>query len=641
MCGIAGWVDFERDLTRERPIVQRMTDTMRNRGPDAEGIWLEPHAALGHRRLSIIDLEGGRQPMVAEENGKPVAVLIYTGEVYNFRELRSQLQGLGHTFKTHSDTEVVLKAWQQWGTDFTSKLNGMFAFAIWDVRQRELLLVRDRMGIKPLYYYPTPHGVLFGSEPKAILANPLAKAVLDDDGLRELLIFCKTPGVTQLRGLRELRPGHVLQVRQGHLQERAYWKLEAKPHTDDLKTTVRTIRELLEDIVTRQLISDVPLCTLLSGGLDSSAITALAQRALVSQGAGPVRSFAVDFVNNARDFTPDEFRPTPDAPFVADVARHVKSHHTDIVLSAQQLADPRVRETVLHARDLPISMGDMDTSMYLLFHAIRQHSTVALSGESADEVFGGYSWFHDAAAVAAPTFPWMALRGRGLGSRTQAFSPGWIEQLALQDYVDTRYQEALAEVPRLEGETGLERRMREVFYLHLTRWLQMLLDRKDRMSMATGLEVRVPFCDHRLVEYVFNTPWSMKTFDGREKSLLRAASADVLPQSVVERKKSPYPSTRDPAYGRFLRQQLAEVLADPDAPVRPLLDRERTRALVEDDHDDGTPFARTSTEQVLMLNDWLTQYDVTLVSSGTPGFWSENDERGLSPSVGDAEPASP
>jgi asparagine synthase (glutamine-hydrolysing) len=617
MCGIAGWIDFERNLTRERAIAEAMTRTLHNRGPDGSGLWLAPHAALGHRRLSIIDLEGGRQPMAAEENGQVVAVLVYTGEVYNFRELKAELVSLGRTFRTQSDTEVVLEAYRQWGSAFAERLNGMFAFALWDARAQTLLLVRDRLGIKPLYYLPTPHGVLFGSEPKAILAHPGVRAEVDDDGLRELLSSIKTPGEALFRGMREVRPGHVVTVTRGGLRERAYWKLEARPHTDDLKTTVRTLRELLEDIVARQLISDVPLCTLLSGGLDSSVITALSQRALSAQGAGPVRSFAVDFVHNARDFTPDELRATPDAPFVREVAAHVHSRHTDIVLSAEELAAPHARASVLHARDLPISMGDMDTSMYLLFRAIRQHSTVALSGESADEVFGGYSWFHDPQAISASTFPWHAATLKTLGSLQYALAPGLLQRLGVQEYIQARYQEALAEVPRLAGETGLERRMREVSYLHLTRFLQVLLDRKDRTSMATGLEVRVPFCDHRLVEYVFNVPWAMKTFDGREKSLLRAAAVDLLPRSVLERRKSPYPSTKDPAYTRLLHQQFTGLLHQKGAPVKPLLEEAPLHSLAQEPLGNQPPWARPCMEQVLMFNAWLEDYGVQPISSPT------------------------
>lgn len=617
MCGIAGWVDYERDLTQEREVAQRMTNTMARRGPDAEGLWLSPRAAMGHRRLAIIDLEGGRQPMIATENGAPVAVLIYTGEVYNFRELRAELEGLGHRFETRSDTEIVLHAYLQWGASFPERLNGMFAFAIWDVRAQALLLVRDRMGVKPLYYQPTATGVLFGSEPKAILANPLAPAVVDEDGLREVFSFCKTPGRAVFRDMREVKPGHVLCVRREGVTERRYWALETRPHTDDLPTTIRTVRELLEDIVSRQLISDVPLCSLLSGGLDSSVVTALAQKALKAEGAGPVRSFSVDFAGQAENFKPDELRATPDAPFVADVARHISSAHTDIVLSASELSDPAVRATVIGARDLPLSLGDLDASLYLLFRAIRAHSTVALSGESADEVFGGYLWFHDPHAVAAETFPWIAMRNRGgmTGSWPTLMDPKLSEKLEIDDHIGQAYRDAIAEVPRLEGETGHERRMREICYLHLTRFVQMLLDRKDRMSMATGLEVRVPFCDHRLVQYVYNTPWAMKTFDGYEKSLLRAASTDLLPRSVLERRKSPYPATQDPAYDQALRIQLSRLLDTPDAPVLPLLDRERARAFAAGAVERQGDFAvRAPMEHALQFNAWLERHKVRLVA---------------------------
>ncbi|WP_437933718.1 asparagine synthase (glutamine-hydrolyzing) [Sorangium sp. So ce341] len=614
MCGIAGWVDYARDLTRERDVLQKMTRTMKNRGPDDEGLWLTPRAGLGHRRLAIIDLEGGRQPMIADEHGAPAAVLAYTGEVYNFRELRGELEALGHRFRTSSDTEVVLRAYLEWGASFPERLNGMYAFALWDAREEELLLVRDRMGIKPLFYQPTGSGVLFGSEPKAILANPLAPPVVDETGLRELFAFVKTPGLAVFRDMREVRPGHVVRVRREGVTERRYWALESRPHTDDLPTTIRTVRELLDDIVARQLISDVPLCTLLSGGLDSSAVTSLAQKTLREAGAGPVRSFSVDFVGQADNFKADELRSTPDAPYVVEVQRHVGSDHADIVLSAAELADPAVRAIVLRARDIPVGFGDMDASLYLLFRAIRERSTVALSGESADEIFGGYRWFHDPEAVAAATFPWSSVRTRMRSSSSIAtlLAPDLLGRLDVQGYIAGRYAEALAEVPRLPGEDGKERRMREISYLHLTRFLQLLLDRKDRMSMATGLEVRVPFCDHRLVEYVFNTPWSMKTFDGREKSLLRAASGDLLPRSVLERRKSPYPATQDPAYAQALRGQLGRLLAQKDAPVLPLLDAARARAAASSAGGPSDEVSRSSVEQVLLLNDWLARYEVKL-----------------------------
>jgi asparagine synthase (glutamine-hydrolysing) len=617
MCGITGWVNFDRDLSREGHIMQAMTDTMACRGPDAEGAWLCPHAALGHRRLSIIDIEGGRQPMALEQDGRTLAVMTYSGEVYNFRELREELAGHGHHFRTSSDTEVVLHAYRQWGEDFVDRLNGMYAFAIWDLRTEELLLVRDRMGIKPLYYHQTPHGVVFGSEPKALLANPEVEGVVDTDGLRELLGFVKTPERSVFRGVYEVRPGQLVRIKRAGITKRRYWRLEAREHTDDLDTTIHTVRGLLDDIVDRQLISDVPLCSLLSGGLDSSAITALAAKALRAQGGGPVRSFAVDFTGYTENFKADAMRDTPDAPYVHELAEYVAADHTDIVLSTADLIDPAVRGTVLRAADMPNSMGDLYTSLYLLFRAIRGHSTVALSGESADEVFGGYRWFHDQHAVNADTFPWLAMLDNSFRSdaanEANLLDPGLTKQLDLPAYRDASYRAALAEVPYLDGVTGLERRMREVCYMHLTRFVQILLDRKDRMSMASGLEVRVPFCDHRLVEYVFNTPWAMKTFDGREKSLLRAAAADVLPESIVQRRKSPYPSTQDPTYERALRDTLAKLLAQENPPVAGLLNMDRARALVDAPVGSvSLDMFRRNIELVLQLNAWLQQYDLRL-----------------------------
>ncbi|MGH3391107.1 MAG: asparagine synthase (glutamine-hydrolyzing) [Actinomadura sp.] len=615
MCGITGWVDFERDLRERRETVQAMTDTMACRGPDAEGMWLSPHAALGHRRLSIIDLEGGRQPMSVEADGRTVAVLTYSGEVYNFRELRAELTGHGHRFRTSSDTEVVLHAYLRWGEDFVDHLNGMYALAIWDVHGEALLLVRDRMGIKPLFYRPTPHGVVFGSEPKALLANPEVDRVVDADGLRELFGFVKTPERAPFRGMYEVRPGQLVRVGRAGITKRRYWRLEAREHTDDLDTTVRTVRGLLEDIVDRQLISDVPLCALLSGGLDSSAVTALAAAALAAQGGGAVRSFAVDFAGYTEHFSADAMRDTPDAPYVHELAAHVGADHTDIVLSTADLMEPAVRGAVLRAVDQPNPMGDMFTSLYLLFRAIRGHSTVALSGESADEVFGGYRWFHDPEAVAADTFPWLGMVAGGEHGNAWLLDAGLLALLDLPGYREASYRAALAEVPYLDGVTGPERRMREICYLHLTRFVQILLDRKDRMSMASGLEVRVPFCDHRLVEYVFNTPWSMKTFDGREKSLLRAAAADLLPESVLQRRKSPYPSTQDPGYERALRDELGKLLAREDAPVRDLLDMDRARALAENADPVGPvslEASRQDIEMALQLDAWLDRYDVRL-----------------------------
>jgi asparagine synthase (glutamine-hydrolysing) len=609
MCGITGWVAYRHDLGSglggERDVVDAMTETMSCRGPDARGTWFAPHVALGHRRLAVIDLPGGEQPMTADviSEGRTITLgMVYSGEVYNYTELRDELRRRGHAFHTDSDTEVVLRAYAEWGTAFAERLNGMYALAIWDPRIETLVMVRDRMGIKPFFYYPTADGVMFGSEPKAILANPAVPAVVEADGLRELMTISKTPGHSLWAGMHEVEPGTVVTVDRSGIRTSVYWRLETKEHTDDQDTSVAHVRELLDDITRRQLIADVPRCVLLSGGLDSSAITGLAAGQLSEVGK-KVRSFAVDFAGQEENFQPSELRTTPDTPYVHDVADKVHSQHSDIVLDNAILTDPEIRRKVVRANDAPMG-GDIFNSLYLLFSAIREQSTVALSGESADEVFGGYLWFHDADVRKREMFPWIAFgaarRQRGQGTVLQ---PNVLKKLDLMGHLRDRYADAVGEVERLDGESDDEWTMRKICYLHLTRFVRMLLDRKDRMSMAVGLEVRVPFCDHRLVEYVYNTPWSLKTFDGKEKSLLRAATRDVLPDSVAERKKSPYPQTQDPAYVDALAVQVRGLLAENHS-VFEFVDRTAVEPLAK------TPTAqsRRSLEQTLSWAAWLDLY---------------------------------
>jgi asparagine synthase (glutamine-hydrolysing) len=613
MCGIAGWVSFDDDLRVHQNVIIGMTKTMERRGPDAGGVWIDRHVALGHRRLAIIDLAGGVQPMQAEEEGRTTASLIYTGEVYNFVELRDELRQLGHRFKTRSDTEAVLRGYLQWGDKVAERLNGMFAFAIWDVRTEELLLVRDRMGVKPLYYYPTADGVLFGSEPKAILAHPGVRRRVNKDGFREILVLAKNPEATIYAGMHEVRPGQVVRVNRNGLTKRRYWTLTAREHEDDLPRTIETVTELLEDIVRRQIVSDVPICSLLSGGLDSSTVTAMAHRAMAIQQGGRVRSFSVDFADHGAAFVAGDFHKSSDTPFVRDFVAHVGCDHTEVVLDSRELADRDLNRAVLQASDFPLSVsGDMFSSLYRLFQAVRAESTVALSGESADEVFGGYPWFHDPKAVSAATFPWLAAAG-GTFDSTKVLDTDLLERLNLAEFQADSYAQAIAETPAQRSEDAVERRMREISYLHLTRFVQFLLDRKDRMSMAVGLEVRVPFCDHRLVDYVFNIPWRLKTFDGREKSVLRAAARELLPNSILERQKSPYPSTQDPAYEMAIRGDVAALLEDRSHPAASLFNRKVVEDMLM------RPLGTTSSlpdrgglERVRSIGAWVKDYGVML-----------------------------
>ena len=607
MCGITGWVDWERDLRQYGDEVESMARTMACRGPDAQGTWMSARAALGHRRLAIIDLEGGRQPMsTVVPSGRGIAVLTYSGEIYNFRELRAELQRRGHRFETRSDTEVCLRAYLQWGQDCVRRFNGMFAFAIWDSAQQLLFMARDHLGIKPLYYHAYDGGVIFGSEPKAVLANPLFDATVDAEGLAELFAMfgSRTPGNGLFKGLAEVRPGWTVTVDRSGVHPRRYWQLQSMPHTDDPFTTAAIVRDILADTVTRQLISDVPLCALVSGGLDSSAVAAMAASSLAAQGEGKLHTFSVDFAGSEADFVADRNRPERDAPYVRALVEHIGSDHTDVLLQTPDLLG--IQDLATGARDLPC-MGDLDASLYLLFKAIQGRSTVALSGESADEVFGGYAWFHDPAGIARRGFPW-AMDDLGFGN---VLSPELKAAVRPAEYVGDRYAEALAEVPRLDGESGEDARRREVNYLGLTRFLPVLLDRKDRMSMAVGLEVRVPFCDHRLVEYTWNVPWHLKCPGGTPKGLLRNAVADLLPAELVHRKKSMFPVAPDPRYDAAVRTRAKQLLAG-DSQIGPLLDHDRVLALVDGTSRRPPWMQRLALAYLTQIEHWMQTYGVAV-----------------------------
>ncbi|MGL5512273.1 MAG: asparagine synthase (glutamine-hydrolyzing) [Sporomusa sp.] len=577
MCGITGWIDWQENLTEKRHILSAMIETLAARGPDAQGAYVTPCAALGHRRLSVIDPVGGAQPMV-RFRGNQKFIITYNGELYNTQEIRQQLEDRQYTFTTQSDTEVLLVAFIEWGSACVERLNGIYAFGIWDEDNQSLFLARDRIGVKPLFYAEEGSSFLFGSELKTLLANPLVRPEIDEQGLAEVFMLgpARTPGNGVFRAIKELKPGHCMVYNRRGKFITQYWALASRPHTDSFSVTTAKVRDLLIDAATRQLVSDVPLCTLLSGGLDSSALTALAVMSHKQSGADNLHTYSVDYVDNELYFKANSFQPNPDAPWVTRVSDHFGTYHHNILIDTPELASS-LRPAAL-ARDLP-GMADIDTSLYLFCREIKKEATVALSGECADEVFGGYPWFHREDMIHATTFPW---------SPNPEIRIPWLRQeiqakIKPAEYVAQRYSDALAEVPHLPGEDARAARMREIFYLSLTRFMPTLLDRKDRMSMACGLEVRVPFCDHRLVEYVWNVPWSMKNYQQREKGLLRQALNGILPEDVLWRKKSPYPKTHNPAYTKAVVGKALSILNDPDSPLKALLEINKLKEIAQSD----------------------------------------------------------
>ena len=615
MCGIAGWIDWQQDLRNETQTLKSMAQSVAHRGPDTEGLWISRHAGLAHRRLVVVDPVGGAQPM-AYAQGEREYVLVYNGELYNTEDVRRELVARGHTFRSYSDTEVLLHAYVEWGAECLARLNGIFAFAVWEEREQTLFLARDRLGVKPLFFSRQGSTFLFGSEIKAILANPAVPARIDSTGLAELLLIgpARTPGTGLFRGIEELKPGHYMMHSPRGTSVNRYWQLESREHEDDLHTTQAKVRELVIDAVKRQLISDVPVCTLLSGGLDSSAITALATRQLEKEGKGRLHTYSIDFSGNDRSFQANEYQPDADEPWVQRMSGLLVTTHHRLLFDTKELMEALLLS--MRANDYP-GMTDIDASLLLFCREIKKHHTVALSGEAADEVFGGYPWFTRQESLQASTFPW-ALKNK---ERFRVLSPDLVRALRPEEYVENKYRQALSEVPCLAGETGLDARLREMSYLNITRFMPTLLDRKDRMSMACGLEVRVPFTDHRLVEYVWNIPWSMKQVDGREKGILRRAMQGILPADVLYRKKSPYPKTHNPAYLRATRDWLLEILADQSSPLHSLLDVPTVRQIAQNN---GLGFGPTWFGQLMgapqlfaylaLIDAWLREYKVSIIT---------------------------
>ncbi|MCR4430289.1 MAG: asparagine synthase (glutamine-hydrolyzing) [Tepidanaerobacteraceae bacterium] len=613
MCGITGFIDFEDDLTQKKPLLEKMTMTLSRRGPDDVGYRLFSHAAFGHRRLIVVDPAGGGQPMEREIHGRKCCIT-YNGELYNTDELRKELLGMGYSFTSRSDTEVLLVSYIAWGENCVDRLNGIFAFGIWDEAGQKLFMARDRLGVKPLFYAKRGTSFIFGSEIKALLAHPLVNPELDATGLAEIFALgpARTPGCGVFRGIEELKPGYALSHDSRGTRIRQYWALESRVHEDDIDATVQKVSFLIKDTVKRQLVSDVPVCTLLSGGLDSSAVTALVSDVYASVGQKTLSTFSVDYAGNDIYFKASEFQPNSDSYYVQKVSACLHTDHHLVIIRNADLAE--ALDDAVMARDLP-GMADVDSSLYLFCREVKREATVALSGEGADEIFGGYPWFRRPDDFSSDTFPWT----RMMQMRSKILSPELIDSIKPEEYVKNRYREALDEVPRLAGENAFDRRIREITYLSITRFMPTLLDRKDRMSMYTGLEVRVPYCDHRLVQYVWNIPWQMRSCGNMEKGLLRKAMEGILPQDVLYRKKSPYPKTHNPEYLAIVRNRMLEILNDPASPLLPFINKEAVNELAASDASslDIPWFGQLMTTPQLLAylvqtDFWMRKYGVTV-----------------------------
>ncbi len=609
MCGIAGWLDWEKDIS-ESDCISAMSESLRRRGPDESGIYVDKNICLIHRRLVVVDPENGKQPMTFNFNDKKYTV-VYNGELYNTDEIRRELEGLGHSFRGHSDTEVLLKSFVQWGKDCVNKLNGIFAFAVWDDSNKELFLARDRIGVKPLFFYFYNNGIIFASEIKTLLCNLIVKPVVDEVGLKEIFFMGpgRTPGNGVIKGVEELKPGEYMVFSKNKTIKNFYWKLQAKEFEDSLSVAIEKTRFLVTDSINRQLVSDKPLCCFLSGGLDSSIISKVASDYYRKENK-TLCTYSVDYVDNEKYFKKNKYQPNSDLEYINIMVNYIKSNHKTVTLSNGTLANALYDSTL--ARDLP-GMADIDSSLLLFCKEIKKDFTVALSGECADEIFGGYPWYHDREILFDETFPW----SRSLNIRRNILKEGFLK--SGENYVQEKYLSTIKDVPKLNGESKLNARMREMFILNIKWFMQTLLDRKDRMSMYNGLEVRVPFCDYRIVEYAFNMPWEIKALNGREKGVLREAMKGILPYEIIYRKKSPYPKTHNPVYMKAVSDKVKTILQDKTSVLSSILDYNKVVDLIENEEKVNENWygqlmrVPQIMAYIIQIDCWMKKYKIDLI----------------------------
>ena len=583
MCGIVGFVNFKQVLTKHKNVLLNMNSSLINRGPDEDGYYIKEHVALAHKRLIVIDPKGGKQPMV-EQLSENEYVIVYNGQIYNTKELRQTLEENGFTFKGHSDTEVLLKSYIYYGKNVVHHLNGIFAFAIWDQKNEELFIARDHFGIKPLFYTMQNNSFIFASEIKAIFQYPGVKKILNSQGIAELFGIgpAHTPGTTVFDNIFELKPSYFAIFNRSGFHLEKYWKLASMPHTENFAQTCDHLSFLLKDAITRQLVSDVPLCTFLSGGLDSSIITKFASDYCFENNLAPLDTYSIDYVDNDKNFVKSDFQPNSDNYYINLMVNKLHTKHHSIVIDTPELAE--YLEDAMIARDMP-GMADIDSSLLLFCKNVKPYATVSLTGECADEIFGGYPWFFRDDALHSGTFPWSI----AISERQTLLAPHIAKRVDLKGYIDYRYNESLSEVEILDTDSPETAEKRKISYLTLNWFMQTLLDRSDRMAMYSGFELRVPFCDYRLAQYVWNIPWEIKALNGREKGLLRYVSRKFLPSEIVDRKKSPYPKTHNPTYLAKVKSMLSDIMAKTNAPINSLLNRDYIMEILETD---GKAFTR-------------------------------------------------
>ena len=609
MCGIVGFINYKKIIPNYKSVLNNMLQTLSHRGSDEKNSYINKNVCIGSTQFINQISNNLKQPLI-EKYSFGEYVIVSDSQIYNAKELKETLIENGFSFNSYSDTEILLKGYIHYKTDIVNQINGVFSFAIWNTKTQELFIARDRFGIKPLFYTQSDDGFIFASELKAIFEYPGIQKVLDSQGVSELFGLgpANTPGLTVYKNIFEIKPGHFAIYNQAGLHIEKYWELKTRIHLDDFQTTCITAKDILEDSINRQIPSDMSICTFLSGGLDSSILSYYISNYRKENGLSPLDTYSVDYVDNDKNFIKSDFQPNSDNYYIKLMTENIHSTHHSVMLDTPDLAN--ALEDVLIARDVP-GMADVDSSLYLFCKEVKKEKNISLMGECADEVFGGYPWFFRDDALNSGTFPWSI----AIDERQKILHPDISKKVHLKEYIDFRYNQTLANVEILDNDSYETSQKRKISYLTIKWFMNTLITRADRMSMANGFEVRVPFCDYRLVEYMYNVPWEMKAYNGREKGLLRHIMKGILPDEIVDRKKSPYPKTHNPTYLHAVKTMLTDIMKNNDSPINYLLNREYILEIL---NTDGKAFSRPWFGQLMtgpqliaylcQVNMWLEKY---------------------------------
>ena len=598
MSGICGFCNFKADYVRQKDgheyLLERMKGALAHRG--------------GGRNVirCFLGLSGGF--------ARDGYVILCDADIFNTEELRHLLEAKGFVCQTSDEAEVILGCYLHYGNDCANMLNGAFAFVIWNEAQESgpLFLCRDRLGVKPLFYTCVRDTIVFASEMKALFEFPGVKAVLDNEGLREIfgLFPSRTAGNAVLKNIYEIKPGHNAVYKDNRLAEQKYWDVVSQPNDFTRAEAVAHVRYLVEDAVKRQMRADVPLCTFLSGGLDSSIITAIAAREYAKEGR-TLDTFSFDYAENETHFTANSYQSDTDRKWAEQVAALTKTNHTHIVCGVKDLAS--CLYPAVTARDLP-GMADIDASLLYFCREVGQTHRIALTGEGADELFGGYPWFHDEAALTGAAFPWI----RQLDFRKSLLSPVLAQELDLEAYAAQAYQNSVAAMPLPENdENAQEHHLRIMTYLNMKWVMANLIERTERMGAHVSFLGRMPYADYRLVEFLWNMPWQFKCV-GAPKNLLRDAFADLLPDALINRRKNPFPKIYHPLYARLLNAKMTQILNDPSSPLLPLINIQAFEDFLTLPPNTAKPWygQLMAGPQLIafyiQIDYWLRQYNVTV-----------------------------